>query len=228
MKFLRENLKSALKANGLKYSDVVTLLVENGEDISESAVKKWFITLKPTNPELKKLKILAKHLQQPISNFVEQDIFTAESNNLIFIDKLEMLAGAGAEGVFDLDFNSSLKIGIDKSILRNFNIKHIKIFECIGDSMQPDFNEGDFVFVDMVDGRDFVKINDTYIIRVGDIVQIKRVDFLGNNKIKLISLNKEYGEYYPHRDGIECEIIGKVCGKIELKKGLSFDDKGIR
>lgn len=228
MELKKNALRLELKKNKITYSKLADMLTQRGEPITEDGVKWWFKTKGRHKPTLQKLKIISEILDVSINHLIDQDIFTNETNNLIYIDKLEMLAGAGAEGVFDINFNSNLKLGIDKSILRNFNLKHIKIFECIGDSMQPDFKEGDFVFVDMVDGRDFLKINDIYIIRVGDIVQIKRVDFLGNNHIKLISLNKEYGEYYPHRDGIDVEILGKVCGKIELKKGLSFDDGGIR
>lgn len=64
---------------------------------------------------------------------------------------------------------------------------------------------------------------------MGDVVYVKRVEFLPENKIKLISLNPIYDGIYPHQHGYDCEILGKVCGKIhyEIQKGLTFDDNGI-
>nr|DAS03338.1 MAG TPA: hypothetical protein [Caudoviricetes sp.] len=36
--------------------------------------------------------------------------------------------------------------------------------------------------------------------------------------------------FSPHKEGYECEILGKVCGKVhcEIYKGLTFEDYGIK
>ena len=97
--------------------------------------------------------------------------------------------------------------------------------------MQPEYDEGDLAIVDMVNFRgDFIKIGGIYVVRVGDVVYVKRVEFLPKGAIKLISLNSKYGDLYPHKEGYEYEILGKVCGKIklEIQKGLTFSDSGIK
>ena len=97
--------------------------------------------------------------------------------------------------------------------------------------MLPDFDESDWAIVDMVNNRgNFVRIAGVYVVRMGEIVYIKRVEFLPNDNVKLISLNPKYGDIYPHKEGYDCEILGKVCGKIhyEVHKGLTFNDYGIK
>lgn len=148
-------------------------------------------------------------------------------NNIVYLDLFEMKAGAGSSGVFDPNFNIENRIGIDKTLLSKYDPRHTKAFKIIGDSMEPEYYEGDYAFVDMADGRDFLKINGIYVVRAGEDILVKRVDFMGGGKIKLISINPLYGDFYPHRDGIECEILGKVCGKLSLKEGLMFDNQGI-
>lgn len=226
LKFDVQLFKKALQDKSLFMRDLIPLLEERGVELSENTLSSWTRTRDPRFPNIPKLIEVSKVIDVDYRDLI--GLPRDEDSNFIYIDKYDMVAGAGSAGVFDIDMPSTQKIGIDKSILARYDTKHIKIFECIGDSMEPEFNEGDYVFVDMVDGRDFVKIPDIYIVRVGDTVQIKRVEFLGGIKVKLISLNPKYGEYYPHKNGEECEILGKVCGRIELKKGLSFEDYGIR
>ncbi|MCD8213113.1 MAG: LexA family transcriptional regulator [Campylobacter sp.] len=177
-------------------------------------------------------KVVKKELQTNFNQYIDLIPQEYHPKNIVFIDKIEMLAGAGSEGVFDLElFNSSTKVGIDRSFIRGLNPANLKIFEVVGDSMLPEYDEGDLAIVDMVNHRyNFVRIGGIYIVRMGDIVYIKRVEFLPNNTAKLISLNSKYGDIYPHKEGYEWEILGKVCGKIhyEISKGLTFDDQGIK
>lgn len=152
---------------------------------------------------------------------------------MLFLPKSEMRIGAGSEGVYDLAMlqKDERKIAVDKAFLKGLDTKNLRIFEVVGDSMEPDFYEGDWAIADMVAGRDnFVRIAGVYIVRMDDVVYIKRVEFLPQNKIKLISLNPKYSDIYPHKEGYECEILGKVCGKVhcEVYKGLTFEDYGIK
>lgn len=149
------------------------------------------------------------------------------NENVIMLDKLDMRAGAGAAGFLDVPQEGN-KVAIDKFVINGLNPKYLKAIEVIGDSMEPDFQEGDIAILDMALGRyNFVKINGTYIVRVGDVVHIKRVEFLPDDQVRLISVNKAYGDMMPHKDGYEYEILGKVCGKIHIGKGLVFDNQGI-
>ncbi|MFX3627611.1 S24 family peptidase [Campylobacter sp. LH-2024] len=72
--------------------------------------------------------------------------------------------------------------------------KHLKIFKCFGDSMQPKYNSGDFVIVDMVNGRDFIKIDGIYVFRFDKAVYIKRLTFMPD-KIMAKSINPDYESF---------------------------------
>lgn len=179
------------------------------------------------NDTLGFLKEMMKNPSPEVVNIIKES-YTLPSSDIVYIDKLDIRAGAGAAGFLDIPKEGN-KIAVDKLMLNGLYTKHLKVIEVIGDSMQPEYEEGDIALIDMVDGRyDFTKINGTYIVRVGDVVHIKKVDFLPNDRVKLISINKAYGDILPHKEGYEYEILGKVCGKIRIEKGLTFYDQGIK
>ncbi|OPA71855.1 transcriptional regulator [Campylobacter pinnipediorum subsp. caledonicus] len=177
-------------------------------------------------------QIVKQELKNNFAKYADLIPSQAQIKNTVFLPKSEMVIGAGAEGTFDLSlFESETRIAVDKKFIKGLNPANLKLFEVVGDSMYPEYDEGDLAIVDMVNHRyDFIKIAGIYIVRVGDVVYIKRVEFLPENAVKLISLNSKYGDMYPHKDGYECEILGKVCGKIkfEISKGLTFSDSGIK
>lgn len=190
-------------------------------------------------PKIDKLYKIAEFLEIPISELLDEidnnglkNEFTKIENSkeMITLDKLDIRAGAGSEGLLDSElFNSSSKITFDKQLFKRIDYKNLKVIEIIGDSMQPEFYEGDLAIIDMVNHRyDFVKIAGIYIVRVGEIVYIKRVEFLPQGEVRLISLNPNYGDIYPLKNGYDFEIIGKVCGRIQIQKGLVFNNQGIK
>ena len=185
----------------------------------------------PSHPELKN-QIVKKELKNNFEKYAHLIPAEYSLKNVVFLSKSEMLIGAGSEGAYDLDlFNKETKIAVDRSFIKGLDPKNLKLFEVVGDSMQPEYDEGDLAIVDMVNFRgDFIKIGGIYVVRVGDVVYVKRVEFLPKGAIKLISLNSKYGDLYPHEEGYEYEILGKVCGKIklEIQKGLTFSDSGIK
>lgn len=165
----------------------------------------------------------------------EQELFDpnnkrygSQPDNIILIDKLDMRAGAGSAGFVDVPYEGQ-KMAVDKLIINGLNPKYLKVIEVVGDSMEPEFQEGDIALLDMVYGRDtFIKIGGIYVVRVNDVVYIKKVEFLPDGKLKLISINKDYGDMLPHEQGYDYEILGKVCGKIHIGKGLTFNNGGIK
>ena len=185
----------------------------------------------PSRPELKN-QIVKKELKNNFEKYAHLIPAEYSLKNVVFLSKSEMLIGAGSEGAYDLElFNKETKIAVDRSFIKGLDPKNLKLFEVVGDSMQPEYDEGDLAIVDMVNFRgDFIKIGGIYVVRVGDVVYVKRVEFLPKGAIKLISLNAKYGDLYPYKEGYEYEILGKVCGKIKLEihKGLTFSDSGIK
>ena len=62
-----------------------------------------------------------------------------------------MRVGAGSEGVYDLNMlqKDERKIAVDSSIFKGIDTKNLRIFEVVGDSMEPDFYEGDWAIADI-------------------------------------------------------------------------------
>ena len=181
----------------------------------------------------RKNQIVKKELKNNFEKYAHLIPAEYSLKNVVFLSKSEMRVGAGSEGMFDLEMldKEERKVAVDKSFVKGLNPVNLRVFEVVGDSMLPDFEESDWAVVDMVNNRgNFVRIAGVYVVRMGEIVYIKRVEFLPNDNVKLISLNPKYGDIYPHKEGYDCEILGKVCGKIhyEVHKGLTFDNFGIK
>ena len=230
--------KEIMREKGINQNDIVFFLADQGINYTLDGVKNWFRKDEKTrnNPEIKTLRALAELFDTSLDELIIGGSDTLKDlslDNIVFLSKSEMRVGAGSEGVYDLAMlqKDERKIAVDKAFLKGLDTKNLRIFEVVGDSMEPDFYEGDWAIADMVAGRDnFVRIAGVYIVRMDDVVYIKRVEFLPQNKIKLISLNPKYSDMYPHKEGYECEILGKVCGKVhcEVYKGLTFEDYGIK
>lgn len=231
--------KEIMREKGINQSDIVFFLADQGINYTLDGVKNWFRKDEKTrnNPEIKTLRALAELFDTSLDELIiggSDALKDLPLDNIVFLSKSEMRVGAGSEGVFDLEMLSSeeRKVAVDKSFIAGLNPANLKVFEVVGDSMSPEYEENDWVIVDMVNCRyEFIKIAGIYIVRIGEIVYVKRVEFLPYGKVKLISLNPKYGDIYPHKEGYDdWEILGKVCGKIhyEVYKGLTFNDYGIK
>ena len=130
-------------------------------------------------------------------------------------------AGAGAEA-FAIDKAS--KVALDRRLIpAGIDDKNLLIIKIVGDSMEPKYYENDIVFIDMVNGRNFMPINGTYLVRYGDTVQIKDVEFLGNGDILLSSRNSK-AIIQPVKDlGLEWEIVGKPYVKMHYDVGSKLE-----
>ena len=231
--------KEIMREKGINQSDIVFFLADQGINYTLDGVKNWFRKDEKTsnNTEIKTLRALAELFDTSLDELIiggSDALKDLPLDNIVFLSKSEMRVGAGSEGVFDIEMLNSeeRKVAVDKSFIAGLNPANLKVFEVVGDSMSPEYEENDWVIVDMVNCRyEFIKIAGIYIVRIGEIVYVKRVEFLPYGKVKLISLNPKYGDIYPHKEGYDdWEILGKVCGKIhyEIYKGLTFNDYGIK
>jgi len=177
-------------------------------------------------PSIEKLELIANAL-----NVTVQDLFDPSKKELIakeeitknplkYVDyfpeiqlikdlvKIEAFAiGAGAEALVQTDIEY---IYLPKEIIpKSFDSRYTKIGKIVGDSMEPEFCEGDIVFLDMVANRHIEYIDGIYLIQYGDVVQLKRVQFLGNSHANIISLNPKYPTINTKDLGIEWQILGK-------------------
>jgi phage repressor protein C with HTH and peptisase S24 domain len=155
-----------------------------------------------------------------------QDEFRRYNSDIIPVKQLDeenyvtlptIYAGAGAEAfavekaenrVFPRDLIPP-QIALDENVL---------VTVITGNSMEPLYYENDIVFIDMVNGREFVPSDGTYLVRYGDVVQIKDVEFVGNGEILLRSRNNTDVKN-PTKDGLEWEIVGKPYANLHPSVG---------
>jgi hypothetical protein len=143
-----------------------------------------------------------------------------------FIEIRMIDAGAGSEAFYNesgLEFVSIHKDLIPKNTIINDNTFIVRV---IGDSMEPTFNENDIVFVDMLLGRSVVQGDGVYLVRYGNAIQLKQIQFIGNGHINLISINQTYPIINTKDEEVEWEILGKpfvkwgvqYFAKLEIKR----------
>ena len=206
-----------------EFLDVIKKL---GVDVSEEAVKKW--RQHRAVPKTKDIPAVATAL-----GVTEQDLFDPSKKELIAREELNkspkkyinefpelqvlrdmyrlpfIPIGAGAEAVLNVDLLDSIYIPIEL-LPRDFEPKNVIVGRVIGDSMEPEFYENDIIFFDMVNGRDVMLMDGIYLVRYGDTVQVKSVQFLGNGDIRIISFNDNYPPIQPIKElGVDWEILGK-------------------
>ncbi len=101
-------------------------------------------------------------------------------------------------------------ISIPEALLNqtNANIKTSHILKVKGDSMEPNILDGDKVLADS--SKKQILNNKIYIIRIEDILTIKRLQKLPKGVIKVTSDNKEYDSYTLKPDEDNYEVYAQV------------------
>ena len=127
------------------------------------------------------------------------------NNNYIELPMIH--AGAGSEA-FAVDNAERISYPIELVPPQIALDENVLVMIVVGNSMEPLYSENDVVFIDMVNGREFIPVNGTYLVRYGDTVQIKDVEFLGNGSILLFSRNSP-AIINPSELGVDWEIVGK-------------------
>jgi len=132
-------------------------------------------------------------------------------------------AGAGAEA-FAID--RAERRAIPKELIppQIALDENLLLMVVVGNSMEPLYYENDIVFIDMVNGREFLPVNGTYLVRYGNTVQIKDVEFLGNGEILLFSRNSP-AIINPKEYGVEWEIVGKPYANLHPMVGSKLKIK---
>lgn len=232
LEFNREAVKKLLNEKGIKNAELVQLFENKGIKISEQGIKYWFLKNNPSKPDIKKAVALSEILNVSVNDILYNSELGAvfSDNKIQKVELLEMRAGFGTEGTLDPDFKVERRIELPAEFLGKVNAKYAKIIQCYGDSMMPEFNDGDYLLVEFLAGRHYVKRPGIYLVRLGDVVYIKRIEFLPNNDINLISINPAYPAFLASSKGYPWEIIGAVYGKISVKlgSGFQFDTQGAK
>ncbi|MCI7586435.1 MAG: S24 family peptidase [Campylobacter sp.] len=229
MKLNKDKTRLIMDERGVTQSDLLDFLRLKGQAVSIDTIKGWFRKTAPKNPSDEKIHLIADFLCVDLTKIIEKqkelEPFTSPQ-----IPLLEMRAGFGTEGTLDPEFKVERCIKLPQEFLGKVNAKYAKIIQCYGDSMMPEFNDGDYILVEMLGGRDYIKRPSIYLVCLGDVVYIKRIEFLPNNDINLISINPAYPAFTASSKGYGWEILGAVYGKISVKlgSGFQFSEQGIK
>lgn len=90
--------------------------------------------------------------------------------------------------------------------------ENCEIVSISGNSMEPEYRHGDRVIIDRADTE--VSDGQIYAFRYKDNVFVKEINVL-NDKLKCISLNKEYDPFYIKK-GEEFTVFGRILPRIRL------------
>ncbi|MCI6344205.1 MAG: hypothetical protein MR769_05920 [Campylobacter sp.] len=230
--FNKALVKDLMAKKGYTLESLAYELTSRGAQITKAGVASWFRSSGVAEPKDKSKQILAEILEVTLSQIegIEESEIKLDSKDIRNVGLLEMRAGFGTEGTLDPDFKVERCIKLPQEFLGKVNAKYAKIIQCYGDSMLPEFNDGDYILVEMLGGRDYIKRPSIYLVRLGDVVYIKRIEFLPNNDIRLISINPAYPPFLASETGYEWEILGAVYGKISVKlgSGFQFSEQGVK
>ncbi len=233
-----ELLRYALKKKHMTHESLADAL-----GVTRGTVSHWARGIRfPKDPEI--IKEIAKILDIP-----EQDLFDPAKRERIAKEEIAahpmryaallpeiqtmqnmvrmpfVTIGAGAEAFANIDLVESVYVP-EEILPERFNPKHVVVGKVLGDSMEPKYKENDIIFFDMVDGRDVILPDGIYLVRYGDTVQIKTVQFLGNGDIRIISFNEIYPPVQPVKDlGVDWEILGKPFMHWEIHAGSRLQMK---
>lgn len=127
--------------------------------------------------------------------------------------KLLDIKAAAGDGAINAEYPESVQMvevsenWVRKNIGNNF--KDISIITASGDSMQPTFSCGDWLFVDQA--IKFYEDDGVYVFMSGAGLRVKRLQKLINGELKVISDNSKYKS-----ETLECSELNsiKICGKV--------------
>lgn len=101
------------------------------------------------------------------------------------------------------------KIVLDRVFFKHRpNTERLKILSVEGDGMAPNIREGAYV---VIDESKFNRVDDVYAIVLEGQLLVRRLQFLLDGTIKIISDNERYKPeiYNPDDSGISCTVIGR-------------------
>ena len=133
---------------------------------------------------------------------------TPSIEDFCFLPLVETRLSAGA-GSFVLSEAVETYYAYRKTFINRYatSQKNVILAYATGNSMEGTLYDGDIVMIDT--GRRTIEDGRIFAIRLGEVIAIKRLSLLPNDKAMVISDNKE--EYAPYEANIEdIHVIGKM------------------
>lgn len=178
----------------------------NGSNVKFDELKKLekYFNVVLTDSTLQTAKYIEK---------TEENRTNIEYISIKYFPDVYLSAGYGVE-VLD---ESSETIIVDSQILMSergmqINPKNCKIVRVSGNSMFPEYQHGDRVIIDESDTN--LTDGQIYAFRYDGQCYVKEINRAGN-KIKCISINKEYDPFIIERD-VDFKVFGRILPRIRL------------
>ena len=205
---------------------VLALREKNAADLvratslSPAGIKKWIDgqVKKPSYEDIKKvcdyLKVSPEWLMDGLGVIDEEP-----STDMVEIEKIEVSGSCGFGTINFEEVPGISKLQVSQTWFKKYfyfyNPENIKIVTAQGDSMTPEIDDGEAVFIDISD-KDTLR-DGIYLLMVDGELFIKRVQKLIGKKIALISSNPKYKEIeVPLDTDIEVRVIGRVVKAMKL------------
>ena len=160
------------------------------------------------------LKLPRGWFDQPV-----ESAHTTPQKGYIQLTLLDIKAEAG-NGFDNNDYPKSVKlIEVSEKWAKNklgHNLESISVITASGDSMQPTFNSGDWLFVDQA--INFYEDEGVYVYMSTEGLKVKRLQKLINGELLIISDNPNYtSETLKSHEIDSIKICGKVVTTLRIK-----------
>ena len=160
------------------------------------------------------LKLPRGWFDQPV-----ESAHTTPKEGYIQLTLLDIKAEAG-NGFDNNDYPKSVKlIEVSEKWAKNklgHNLKSISVVTASGDSMQPTFHSGDWLFVDQA--INFYEDEGVYVYMSTEGLKVKRLQKLINGELLIISDNPNYtSETLKSHEIDSIKICGKVVAKLRIE-----------
>lgn len=137
----------------------------------------------------------------------------ANDDEYDYVPAYSNVRASAGHGVFNDDIQPTTYLAFRKDWLngRGLKVKDLVIIFTDGDSMSPTIPDGSTLVIDR--SRNYPKDGKIYVIRIDDRLYVKRVQWILNGGLRLISDNKFYEPLDISRSELEqgnIEVIGQI------------------
>ena len=131
-----------------------------------------------------------------------------DEEEFTYVARVDVRLGAGGEAeIFEAEPKEVYAFRKDW-LLQKGNPKNMRLVKVIGDSMEPTLKNGDLVLVDL--SQTEIMQGQIYAVRLFNGLLVKRLQRIGQNKVRLISDNPVHPTEVRSLDSGEFKIIGRV------------------
>lgn len=207
-------IRELIEETGIKQKDLIEHL-----EVNQGTFGKWISEKEENRRDIPNtvLAKIAEYLDVDIEYLLCMQDQKRELNtkNTISVDIIEIKASAGGGNeIVSMDsFSTGRKAIIDVSFFKTVPSENLKCIQVDGYSMLPMLSHESWVIYREVEE---FETDGLYIINYDNQLMVKMVQVnFAENKLDIISLNKEYQSYsIDKHDQTVCKIVGRVIRSI--------------